>query len=799
MTGPNPGRALEVGAELGKRYTLTRRLGAGRTTETWLAGDRVTGTPVALKILSGIPGDNMPGGDALRREWQIGLRLMHAHIVRVFEFHDEVPACYSLQFIDGPDVGVLAGAPLEDCLPCIALVADALRYAHAKGVVHRDVKASNVLLDPNGAPYLIDFGVAADRGENPGGGSLIAASPQRLAGESPQAADDIFALGGLIYELVSGRSPYSSDATERDIREAEPPVLTAVSGEPVPPALRGLVARMLDKRAEARPDAADVVEELTNAGFAGRPVPAAYVAAQRVLDDELIETGRVSRPAGSSAFETAAAAPLDTDERGIRPGLLGGGLLALLLLLAGVVFVLPGKVDDPDDAPVAVEQPVDTAAPARPEAPEEARPGVSFNENREDLSGRDRRVQDRAATEEVLGTLLSMMNTLEQRAVQRWGGLRFRRAQGIYAEGDRAYLARDYAAASEKYRQAIAVVEPLIDEVDDVFRQALGDAQAALDAADAPEAVRLFELAVAISPNDATARAGFDRAMNLDEVMSLTDRALEYENNLELEAARASFERAAEIDPKWEPARTGLARVREAITRMRFDQRMTEGLTALAEGDYLAARAAFRMAETLKPGSPEPADGLLQVEQGIQLDRIGALEARARRQEAGEQWRDAVDTYTRILDLDANLSFAQQGLAESRRMTALHQRLDDYIAEPDRLSSPSTMQAATMLVVDITRMLDIGPRLSDQRDELSRLLKRAATPLKVRIVSDNATEVSIYKVGRLGSFGERELELRPGTYVAVGSRPGYRDVRIEFRVAPEIEMTPVVVRSEEPI
>lgn len=795
MTGPNPGRALEVGAKLGNRYTLTRRLGTGRAAETWLAGDRATGTPVALKILNA----DTPRADALRREWQIGLRLMHAHIVRVFEFHDEAPAYYSQQFVDGPDVSVLAGAALEDSLPCITLIADALRYAHAKGVVHRDVKASNVLLDPNGAPYLIDFGVAANRDENPGGGSLIAASPQQLAGETPQAADDIFALGGLIYELVSGRSPYSADATARDIREAEPAVLTAASGEPVPPAVQGLVARMLDKRAEDRPDAANVVDELTSAGFAGRPAPTRYVAAYRVLDDELIETSGASRPAGSSPFETAAAASSDTDSRGIRPGLLGGSLAVLLLLLAGVVFVLPGKVDAPDDAQVAVEPPVDTDVPASPETSEDTGPGVSFNENREDLSRRDTRVQDRAATEEVLGTLLSMMNTLEQRAVQRWGGLRFRRAQGIYAEGDQAYLARDYATASEKYRQAIEVVEPLIDEVDDVFRQALSDAQAALSAADAPEALRLFELAVAISPNDTTARAGYDRARNLDEVMSLTDRAVGYENNLELEAARASFERAVEIDPQWGPARTGLTRVREAITQMSFDQRMTEGLTALAEGDYLAARAAFRMAETLKPGSREPADGLLQVEQGIQLDQIGALEIKARQQEAGEQWQDAVDTYTGILDLDPNLTFAQQGLAESRRMAALHERLDAYIAEPDRLSSPSTMQAATTLVVDITRMPDIGPRLSDQRDELSRLLKRAATPLKVRIVSDNATEVSIYKVGRLGSFDERELELRPGTYVAVGSRPGYRDVRIEFRVAPEIEMTPVVVRSEEPI
>ncbi len=73
------------------------------------------------------------------------------------------------------------------------------------------------------------------------------------------------------------------------------------------------------------------------------------------------------------------------------------------------------------------------------------------------------------------------------------------------------------------------------------------------------------------------------------------------------------------------------------------------------------------------------------------------------------------------------------------------------------------------------------------------------TPLTVQLVSDNVTDVSIYKVGKLGTFQTRELDLRPGTYVAVGSRPGYRDVRLEFRVAPEIDLQPVVVRCEEAI
>ena len=204
-----PVRYLESGAQLANRYTLVRKLGAGGGTETWLANDKLTHASVALKAAA----DPACTKDLLHREWQLSIRLVHAHIVRVFEFHGdgEVPF-YTMQFVDGPDISVLSGAPLADALPAIALVADALRYAHEKGVVHRDVKAGNVLVDSNGAPYLSDFGVAAAGSDDVGGGSLISATPQSLGGEAPQAADDIFALGGLIYELVSGRSPYASAA-----------------------------------------------------------------------------------------------------------------------------------------------------------------------------------------------------------------------------------------------------------------------------------------------------------------------------------------------------------------------------------------------------------------------------------------------------------------------------------------------------------------------------------------------------------------------------------------------------------
>lgn len=75
----------------------------------------------------------------------------------------------------------------------------------------------------------------------------------------------------------------------------------------------------------------------------------------------------------------------------------------------------------------------------------------------------------------------------------------------------------------------------------------------------------------------------------------------------------------------------------------------------------------------------------------------------------------------------------------------------------------------------------------------------AGQPVSVLLLSDGATEITVYRVGRLGAFDSRQLQLRPGRYVAVGTRPGYRDVRVEFEIAPGRAAAPVLVRCEEPV
>ena len=815
---------LKKGTQLADRYTLVRRLGGDGDAHTWLAKDRLTSASVALKITAGDPQSTR----TLRAEWQTSIRLMHAHVVRAFEFHAESDAAiFSQQFIEGPNLGVLTGFSAAEILGPIGLVVDALGYVHGKGLVHRDIKASNILLDTNGAPYLSDFGVSVAAGEAGTGGSPIAQSPQSLDGHLASPADDIFALGTLIFELLSGRPPWSDSDITDGIATKDPAALTSADGSDLPESITGLVAEMLDKDPASRPSAQNIAERLVAAGFPPHTASVRHGASPH-LEDEVIESVESIRPRQRRGDDGAVVAAEDTT--GLSPKNVAIALGVLIVVLFGVIFVLPNNVSD-DARPVTREVEIDdTLTDAPPPVVTEDRTGsrkkvyvdpevrrrvkgnpdaptlkldddddITFSENKADYSGLDEEGRARFEVELTLGELLSALSVLEGRGVERWAPREQRAARELYAEGDRAYLEKDYAYAEELYLGALTVLEPLYEKIEPTFQEAYEAAVIAFDNGDRLEALRLFELAVAVTPSHAGAIAGYERARNLEAVLRLVDQGIEYEEDLDLDAAQRSFSQAIELDNLWQAAHDGLQRVEIARIKLEFDTRMTDGFDAIAASDFLGARAAFRVAQKLIPESAEPADGLLQVDQGLRLQDITTLEYEAQSLEQDEHWDAVVTTYEEILKVDSTLTFASDGLRYGHEMSALHKQLDDLIAEPDRLSVPSVMQKATMLVVNITTRPNVGSRLAGQRDELSRLLKRAATPLAVPLVSDNVTEVSIYKVGRLGNFMRKEVNLRPGTYVVVGSRPGFRDVRLEFRVAPEIDMQPVIVQCEEQI
>ncbi len=224
-----------------------------------------------------------------------------------------------------------------------------------------------------------------------------------------------------------------------------------------------------------------------------------------------------------------------------------------------------------------------------------------------------------------------------------------------------------------------------------------------------------------------------------------------------------------------------------------FAAAMSSGLTALEDGRWQAARDAFETAARLQPGAPEVADGLARTAAAERIALVRGGIGRGLELEASESWAAAAQVYEQVLSIDPEAAGALEGHERAAHRASIDEQLDYHIRNPQRLSSPSVFEDATDLLAEAGGLDPRGPRLENQLSSLEKILEVAANPVPVVVVSDNLTEVVIYRVDRLGVFSRRELELRPGTYTAVGSREGFRDVRVRFHVGPGGPSQPVTV------
>ncbi len=149
-----------------------------------------------------------------------------------------------------------------------------------------------------------------------------------------------------------------------------------------------------------------------------------------------------------------------------------------------------------------------------------------------------------------------------------------------------------------------------------------------------------------------------------------------------------------------------------------------------------------------------------------------------------------------VLKIDPAIQFAVRGKRLSQERVMLEKRLNFYLERPSVLESDRHLQNATSLLEEVRKIEPKGTRLTSQIERLDQLVSTAKTPVRVTLESDNLTQVAVYKVGRLGRFTARDLDLRPGTYTVVGTRNGYKDVRQQIVVKPGEEMHVTVVCKE---
>lgn len=263
---------------LNGRYRLDEPIGEGGMAVVYRGYDLVLDRPVAIKVLRGQFAADASFLRRFEREAQAAARLSHPNIVSVYDVgRDDGTRYIVMEYVPGKTLKqlILEHAPfsLDEAIHIVRQVAAALDYAHQHGLVHRDIKPQNILVDERGFVKVTDFGIAKGLTDVSlteagfGMGTVHYVSPEQARGEPATPASDIYALGVVLYEMLTGRLPFDADnpigLAMQHVHEAPPPPRQFNSN--IPPAVEAIILRALAKDPRQRfPTAGALAQALTH-------------------------------------------------------------------------------------------------------------------------------------------------------------------------------------------------------------------------------------------------------------------------------------------------------------------------------------------------------------------------------------------------------------------------------------------------------------------------------------------------------------------------------------------------------
>ncbi len=324
--------AFNPGAMIGQ-YRIEAQLGHGGMATIYKAHHARLARSVAIKVLHPAFTQDRNFLARFQREAQIVAGLEHRHIVPIYDF-DEVDGqpYLVLKYIEGETLKAIierGALPLNEILRIMTPIADALDYAHGQGVLHRDIKPSNILIERDGTPYLTDFGLArmAHIGDSTLSTDVLLGTPnyispeQALGRKDIDARADVYALGVVLYELVTGRVPFSADTPYAVIHDhiySELPKPSAINPQ-IPPAVEAVLVKALAKAPEDRYESAGALvaafrAAITTSGLDQRQ-PLVTAASPPAAHPQLLQADQPTTPAPVPRPRPAAPQPPEKPKR----------------------------------------------------------------------------------------------------------------------------------------------------------------------------------------------------------------------------------------------------------------------------------------------------------------------------------------------------------------------------------------------------------------------------------------------------------------------------------------------------
>lgn len=359
------------------RYSLDREVGRGGMGAVWLGRDELLGRAVALKRIGLAPGATAPDLERAGREARLAARLSHPHVVAVFDLlQDGDDHWLVMEYVEGSTLAQLirdhGALDPEQASRVVGQAADGLSAAHEAGIVHRDVKPSNMLVTVDGQVKLSDFGIArAEADPSLTQTGLVTGSPAYLApevasGRTATDASDVWSLGATLFHALSGRPPYEVGdnllgGLYRIVHE-EPPRLPEA----------GWLAPLLEATMTHDPAdrwTMDQVRDFLQAG-PGAPLPAPLPVRRADTAEHDLRDPHGTQVLSRPVVTTAPAAPASRRERrrGVLPVLVGVAVVALLTIV-GLVIGLGSGDPEPDPSASRTPGPVDSSTPVEVQEP----------------------------------------------------------------------------------------------------------------------------------------------------------------------------------------------------------------------------------------------------------------------------------------------------------------------------------------------------------------------------------------------------------------------------------------------